>query len=51
MGEISDDTRFGIITHIDDRYNYVWNDKLGPLELRFPINPACKFEVRLTILT
>lgn len=45
MGEISDDTRFGIITHIDDRYNYVWNDKLGPWELRFPINKACKFEL------
>uniref|UniRef100_A0A914NHP5 Uncharacterized protein n=1 Tax=Meloidogyne incognita TaxID=6306 RepID=A0A914NHP5_MELIC len=44
MGEISDKTKIGIITYIDRLYNYVWNTKLGPLELRFPLNPNLNFE-------
>ncbi|CAK5076328.1 unnamed protein product [Meloidogyne enterolobii] len=44
MGEISDKTKIGIITYIDRLYNYVWNTKLGPLELRFPLNPNLTFE-------
>jgi len=47
MGEISDKTKIGIITYIDRLYNYVWNTKLGPLELRFPLNPNLNFEVNL----
>ncbi|KAF7636513.1 hypothetical protein Mgra_00004103 [Meloidogyne graminicola] len=44
MGEISDKTKIGIITFIDKRYNYVWNTNLGPLELRFPLNPQLEFK-------
>ncbi|KAL7074274.1 hypothetical protein ACQ4LE_006453 [Meloidogyne hapla] len=45
MGEISDQTKIGIITFIDKRYNYVWNTSFGPLELRFPLNPNLDFQL------
>jgi hypothetical protein len=38
-------TRMGIVTDVDEQYNYVWSDLLGPSELRYPLNPDVKFEV------
>jgi hypothetical protein len=37
--------KLGIITLVDDEYNYVWSDGFGGLELRYPLNPNVEFEV------
>lgn len=44
-GEISKETRIGIITYTDAEYNYVWSSHLGTLELRYPLNPQMPFTV------
>lgn len=44
MGEISDRTKLGLVTYVDDHYNYVWSLNLNALELRFPLNPGAEFQ-------
>ena len=42
---ISEETKYGVVTCVDDTFNYVWNNKFGPFELKFPLNPAVEFKV------
>uniref|UniRef100_A0A183BVW9 AAA domain-containing protein n=1 Tax=Globodera pallida TaxID=36090 RepID=A0A183BVW9_GLOPA len=44
VGEVSLDTRLGILTHTDSQYNYVWTSHLRTLELRYPLNPQTGFQ-------
>lgn len=43
-------THYGIITHTDGEYNYVWAPHLETLELRYPLNMSQAFQVKLKFM-
>lgn len=45
VDNISTETRFGLVTRVDQEFNYVWSNRFGPYELRFPLNENVEFKV------